>query len=268
MVRVPREIFELIGSGINLYETCKSFYFHRTVYYPFAILSDQKYVKNKLINKIVLIDSAIYQETLNYLYQHVYRLMNGSNLWSLEKFNHLTHLWLADDFNMDIQIPDTVVRLILGKKFNKFIKLPGKLKSLILGTDYDKNLILPITLIHFEMGHCFNQNIVLPNLLKNLVIGYKYNATISIGDMDWNGEKEKFPALESLTLKSYCELPTFPSSLIDLTIEGGFYSIDPLPNLKRLSVEHSYPHIINIKDFPSIESISIGKDKINIKDYR
>ncbi len=80
---VPDEIFEMIGSNINLYKTCKAFYNHKSVFYKSFIIDMNTNYKYSITNNIPY-------ELITYMKNNSYHIINF-NQPNIELPKKLTH---------------------------------------------------------------------------------------------------------------------------------------------------------------------------------
>ena len=270
---LPGEILEMINTNINLFKTCKRYYFHKSIFYKeyIADLQDLKYHMEPTEVKHHILRYNTPHWLLDYIHNNTFKIINYnqsvihfSNLTYLSfdlNFNQplgklpntLTHLVLGNNFNQIVALPDYLIELTIGDKFDKPLKLPMTLKhltlgihfnqilqlpdleSLTLGICYDRPLELPPTLKYLTLGAFFNQPLVLPNNLKSLILGEVFNQTLVLPD----------------TLKS-------------VTFGGGFNQIFNFPTkLKYIKLTKYYNKLIDVDSIPKNVEFYIGDNLIN-----
>src|SRR5665647_1840422 len=114
---IPEEIFNLIQGNIQLYQTCKYFYYYRYLYYQSYVVSDSK------IN-LVIHPEDVYQLSSNFY---------------IDRFPNLTHLTL-NNFNQPLTLTNHLKHLTLGNRFNQPLTLTNHLKHLTLGYSFNQPL--------------------------------------------------------------------------------------------------------------------------------
>lgn len=300
---VPREIFDQIPTtNINLYKTCKIFYYHVESFYKNYIFNC--YTNLSMNESDMSIDLLIIpvkkqcEEMRKYINNNVYKVMHYNPL--LYQFNKLIKIDLCDEFNAPLILPPTVTYLKMGRTYNHslpflpklkclicntyfnqdLINLSSTLKSLTLGCDFQSQLILPPFLTKLELGSRFDSVLNLPTTLQSLHLGYRYNQPLILP-----------PNLKYLFVGNYYDhLLTLPSHLKILHLKNNNphyydFSLLPLeelslgkgythplslpPTVKYLSLSKNYPYHLHLDHLPkSLKTLRMGINRINLDYYR
>ena len=124
-------------------------------------------------------------------YKLIKKINIDTNVFNLDNFTKLTHLYFRDNFNQPIRkgvLPNSLTHLAFGGDFNQPIEkdvLPNSLKHLEFGYEFNQPIgegVLPDSLIYLQFIGSFNQPIgkgVLPNSLKCLNFGKNFNYPIN-----------------------------------------------------------------------------------------
>ncbi len=298
---VPAEIFEQIpSSNMNLYKTCKMFYYHIQVGYKHFSLNFNRqhyFRQNNVMMRILSIDHEKDDDMIKKVSENVYHVRHYDMSYP---FKNLISVRLHDSFNSELILPLTVKKLYLGTKYNQplpylpllthlslgyrfnqpLIHLSNTLIELNTKGQFNDKLILPPKLIRLTLSSNYNHLLNLPKTLKILRLGYRYNQLLLLPTQ-----------LEELVLGSkYQQQLILPASLQTLILNqdydqylnimdtqmknlwlGKNYT-QPLlipPTLKYLHVSHKYPNIIPLQKLPkTLKILEIDFEKFILDHYR
>jgi hypothetical protein len=149
---VPREIFEMINTNINLYKTCRSFYFYKDVFYRTYV--NKNTYKSTITHNIFRYHKNISDELSEYIKNNTYQLINVNNV-TLPPL--LTHLTFDDNFNQLVTLPQSLTHLTFGGKFNQLVTLPESLTHSIFGKNFNQLVTLPQSLIYINISSNYKQ---------------------------------------------------------------------------------------------------------------
>lgn len=315
---IPEEILRHIDSkSLYFYQTCKYFYYYINIYYESKVIDakynryiqllsqktagvkDASFTDTVTIGDLLIVNTFISQEYIDYCYNHLYILDNYKFNFTLP--SQLTHLTIDNSYNDPIDIlPNSLIYLKLGDKFNQYLTFPPNLKTLILGNSYNKVLSELPELIHLQLGRhdqplpklpklkfikfgCnFDQSIKeLPSSLTHIIFGYRFkqpllNLPPNLLELDvgynYNHPLPILPdSLKILKIgKHYTHDIIFPYQLRKLVyMSDKKIDMKLLPvNLKYLCLSKRYIHPFNINDVPNLKYLQIGLDKIKLDLYR
>jgi hypothetical protein len=169
---VPREIFDLITnyeSNINLFKTCKQFYWHKDSFYKTNIFDYEKIICKKYfqVGYTQILNNTVAFEKLQ-----IFRVVN-CNTVNLPA--SITHLTFDDYFNKPVSnLPVLITHLTFGAYFNQPVdNLPASVTHLTFGSYFNQPVDnLPASVTHLTFGSYFNQPVDnLPALINHLTFG-------------------------------------------------------------------------------------------------